>query len=99
MPAKVCVEFTEGDGSGEPAAPAARFYSTTIGDGSSTSYTVTHGLGTRDVLLSLRNLATGELNEYDATSSLNGDDTASIVFATPPAANSVRVLAVAGPEA
>lgn len=97
MPAKVCVEFTEGDGTTPPPGESARFYSATIGDGSSTSYTVTHGFGTRDVLLSLRNIATGELDAYDATVTAGTDDALSVVFATPPAAQSVRVLAVAGP--
>lgn len=97
MPAKVCVEFTEGDGNGEPTAPAARFYSATIGDGSSLNYTVTHGFGTRDVLVSLRNIATGELDGYDASVSANGDDSVSITFAAAPATGAVRVLAVAGP--
>jgi hypothetical protein len=97
MPAKVCVEFTEGDGNGGPTAPGARFYSATIGDGTSLNYTVTHGFGTRDVLVSLRNIVTGELDGYDASVSANGDNSVSVTFVTAPATGSVRVLAVAGP--
>lgn len=90
MPAKVCVEFTE---NGDDPTPDASFrsYTATIGDGTATSYTVTHGLNTQDVLYSLRNLATGELDAYDATVTAAAN-ALSIVFAAAPAAGSVRVV-------
>lgn len=93
MPAKVCVEFTEGDGNGEPQ-PALRTYTQTIGDGSALSYTVTHGFNTQDVLYSLRNLTTGELDGYDVTVS-STPAALTLVFATAPAAGSVRVFVAA----
>lgn len=92
MPAKVCVEFTESDG--ETPEPAVKSYVATIGDGTNVSYTVTHGLGTADVLYGLRNLTTGEVDSYDvaATASANA---LGLVFTTPPPANSVRVVVIA----
>lgn len=92
MPAKVCVEFTEGDGE-DPQSPV-KSYVATIGDGTNTSYTVTHGLGTADVVYSLRNLTTGEVDTYDAavTASANA---LGLTFATAPAASSVRVVVIA----
>lgn len=96
MPAKVCVEFTEdGTGPGPNPDPSFRTYTATIGDGTATSYTVTHGLGTRDVLYSLRNLSSGELDAYDVAVTTTTDNALSLVFATPPAAGSVRVMVAA----
>lgn len=88
---KVCVEFDPDNGENPEPGPSFKTYATTIGDGSSLNYTVSHGLGTRDVLYSLRNLATGAMDGYDATvTSL--DNSLSIVFATAPASQSVRVV-------
>lgn len=92
MPAKVCVEFTEGDG--DTPAPVVKSYAATIGDGTSTSYTVTHGLGTPDVVYSLRNLTTGEIDAYDVVAT-SAAGSLGLVFAAPPAAGSVRVAVLA----
>lgn len=93
MPAKVCVEFTEGDGSENPQ-PAIRTYAATIGDGSSLSYTVNHGLNTTDVLYTVRNVASGVLDGEDVTVTASANSL-SLVFATAPAANGVRVFVAA----
>jgi hypothetical protein len=93
--AKVCVEFDAG--SGEPT-PQLHSYVTTVGDGSSLVYNVTHGLGTPDVLYSVRNVATGELDAVDVTGTVTSPDSLRLVFATAPASGSVRVLVVSAAE-
>ena len=61
----------------------------TIGDGSTTSITVTHNLGTKDITVSIREVATDAAVECDwvATSTT----TATFTFAVAPATNSLRV--------
>jgi hypothetical protein len=86
---KFCVEFEPGNG-GEPTE-SFRTYTATVGDGSSLTYNLTHGLGTSDVFYSLRNVATGELDGYDVQVS-SQENSVQLTFATPPAPNSVRVL-------
>lgn len=94
---KVCVEF-EPDSPDEPTQ-GARFYSTTVGDGTSTTLSVPHNLNASDVLYTLRDLATGELDAYDVSVNTSDPNTLRLNFATAPAANSVRVWLVAPPAA
>lgn len=94
--AKVCVEF-DADG-GTPAAPV-RTYSTTIGDGTTTAFDVIHNFNTRDVLYTLRDLSTGDLDNYDVGVNASATDRLALTFATPPAAASVRVSVLAPPAA
>jgi hypothetical protein len=70
----------------------ARKYSTTIGDGTATSFVVTHNLGTKDIQGVLRLIANDEIVEADlfATSAT----TATVTFATAPAAGAVRVTII-----
>lgn len=93
--AKVCVEF-DPDNSGEPA-PSARFYSQTVGDGTSLSYSVTHGFGTSDVLVSVRNTSTGELDAVPVTVNASDPDRVMLAFETAPAAGGARVTVLAAP--
>jgi hypothetical protein len=68
----------------------ARKYATTIGDGSTLTYTITHNLGTLDVLVSIRLISTGEQVITDNLAvSLN---TVSVSFASAPASNTYRVI-------
>jgi hypothetical protein len=67
-------------------------YATLIGDGSATTYTVTHGLNTRDVVVQLYDAATYETVEADVVR--NGVDTVQITFGSPPATNSIRVVVI-----
>lgn len=74
----------------DPAyAALAKRYSANIGDGSSTSIAVTHGLGTKDVTWSLR------LNSDDSFVFTDAVATSTTVitftFATAPASNALRV--------
>ena len=67
----------------------ARKYSATIGDGSTTAIVVTHNLGTQNIVLSLRNVS--GLNGVDADWAATSTTTATITFATAPAASSIQV--------
>lgn len=91
--AKVCVEF-DCDGNGEPGNGAVSTFTTTLGDGSNTVFDVDHNLGTHDVYYTLRNLATGELDTYDVSSTVVSDNRLRLTFATPPPAGQVRLLVV-----
>jgi hypothetical protein len=67
-------------------------YAQTIGDGSATSIAVTHGLNTTDLTVSCRRVSDGAviLPDWTPTSTT----VATFTFATPPAANAVRVVMV-----
>jgi len=67
-------------------------YSVSIGDGSATSYTVTHNLASRDVHVTVYNASTYDEVTTDVTHSTT--NTLTIVFATAPASNAYRVVVV-----
>jgi hypothetical protein len=67
-------------------------YSVSIGDGSATSYTVTHNLASRDVHVTIYNSSTYDEVLTDVTHSTT--NTLTIVFATAPASNAYRVVVV-----
>jgi hypothetical protein len=73
---------------GGAGAPSA--YSSTIGNGSSTSYTLTHDLGTRDLVVVARNAAS-PYEVIDVNWQATSIDTTTIIFSSAPASNSVRV--------
>ena len=67
-----------------------RKYSTTIGDGSSTSITVTHSLNTRDVNVTLYDVSTyAEVNCDIVHTTVN---TVTLAFSVAPASNSYRAV-------
>lgn len=68
----------------------ARKATATIGDGSATTYTVTHTLG-EDVTVSVRDIATGELVMAGVTCS---SSSVTIDFASAPAADAYRVVII-----
>jgi hypothetical protein len=90
MSTKVCVEIDPENGNGEPTPVES--YVQTIGDGTSTSFTINHGLGTSDLLYSVRNLSTGELDSYDVTLNASNPNSLVLTFASAPAANGARVV-------
>jgi len=92
---KVCVEFEPGDG--EEPTPPARFYSQTVGDGTSLNYSVVHGFGTSDVLVSVRNTATGELDSLPVAVNAADPDRVTLAFDTAPSASGARVTVLAAP--
>lgn len=82
-----------GGGINVDTSVVARKYSTTIGDGSSTSFTVTHNLGTQDVLIQVRQAASPYQIVYtdcEATSTTQ----ATIQFSVAPSSNQYRVTVV-----
>ena len=67
-----------------------RFYSTSIGDGTATSYTVTHNLGSQDVIVQLYD--TSSLDTVFADVVRTSTSVVTIDFAAAPTANDIRVL-------
>lgn len=67
-------------------------YSATVGNGSSTSITVTHNLGTIDVVVDVSKVSTGAVVTCDVFK-LTGN-TVQLDFAVAPASNSIRVVIV-----
>lgn len=67
-------------------------YATSIGDGSATSYTITHNLASLDVGVTLFSNSTGDEVIADVTHATT--NTLTIVFATAPASNAYRVVVV-----
>lgn len=67
-------------------------YTANIGNGTATEFTVTHGLGTKDLALGIEEVATGEMVFTD----VQKIDTNSIklLFAQPPASNQYRLTVV-----
>lgn len=81
-------KFAPGAVSGGGAAGST--YVATIGNGASTTFTVTHGLNTRDVFVVVRN-ANSPYEVIDVQWEATSTSTVTFNFGTPPASNSVRV--------
>ena len=71
----------------------ARKFVTTIGDGTATTYTVTHNLNSRDILVQIMDANTHEVVMADIA--INADNSIAINFETAPAANGYRVIIIA----
>jgi hypothetical protein len=67
-----------------------RFYATSIGDGSATSYTVTHNLGSQDVIVQLYD--SSSLDTVFADVVRTSTSVVTIDFAAAPTSNDIRVL-------
>lgn len=68
-------------------------YSTSIGDGSATSFTVTHSLNTRDVVIRIYQNS-GDYEDVEPDVRRTTVNAATIVFATAPSSNAYRVVVV-----
>jgi hypothetical protein len=75
----------------KPSTFAPRKHSATIGDNTNTSITVTHGFGTRDVLVEVRELA-GDQETVLCNVRRTSDNAVQLVFAVAPATNALRVV-------
>jgi hypothetical protein len=71
-------------------AVVVRKYVQSIGDGSSTAIVVTHGLGTKDITYSIREVATDAFVDCDVVST--STTTTTFTFATAPASSAYRVV-------
>lgn len=74
--------------------PVRLKYRVVIGDGVTTDFTLTHSLGTRDVLVEVVENG-GEYDTVWCDRSRPTADTVRLRFATPPAADSLRVTVLA----
>jgi len=68
-------------------------YQETVGDGSLTSYTLTHNLATLDVMVQFVDVATGETVIADSTRV--DANTVDVSFAVAPSTNEIRVIVLA----
>jgi hypothetical protein len=68
-------------------------YSTLIGDGTATSFTVTHNLGSRDVQVSVYRVS-GSYDEVEVDVDNTTTNTVTIVFNVAPASNAFRVVVI-----
>ena len=75
------------------ASIAARKHSQNVGNGSATAIAVTHGLGTKDISVSIREISgdAGVLADWVATDS----NTVTLSFASAPASSAYRVTVIA----
>lgn len=73
-------------------ATASHKYSTTIGDGSATTLTVTHNLGSKDVITQIRQVSDDAVVEADIVNSTT--NTVTITTTVAPANNSLRVTVI-----
>jgi hypothetical protein len=69
-----------------------RRFKASIGDGSNTAYTVTHGLGTLDVVVQLYDVSSGDTVYADVVRSSTTE--VEITFGSAPATNDIRVLVI-----
>lgn len=69
---------------------SAASYSATIGDGSSTSFVLTHNLNTREVVVSLVG-ATSPYESYHTDWNATTENTITVYFASAPGLNSIKV--------
>lgn len=78
------------DSVGIDTAVVVRKYAASIGNGSSTSIAVIHGLGTKDITYSIQAVSTGEFVDCDAVATDN--NTLTLTFAVAPSASQFRVV-------
>lgn len=83
-----------GVGGGGGGGGAAEVYTTAIGNGSATTFTVTHNIGTRGVLIGVYDSSTYE--EVNCDKSRPTTNTVSLVFSSAPTTNQFAVVVMGG---
>jgi hypothetical protein len=73
-----------------PSGAGGSVYLETIGNGSSSTFTITHGLSTRDIVVSFTQ-ANSPYESFNTTWEATTLNTITVYFETPPTSNSVRV--------
>lgn len=68
-------------------------YATDLGDGSNTSYAITHNFGTRDVIVRVFPNS-GQYDDVEVDVQRTNTNTVTLVFASAPAANAYRVVVI-----
>lgn len=76
----------------QAGSAAGNKYATNVGTGLATTFTITHNLGTRDVVVSVFNNTT--FNEALATVSHTTINTITVTFTIPPVLNGYRVVVI-----
>jgi len=79
----------DGTGLSIDTGTIVRKFAAAVGDGTATSFTLTHNLNTRDITVSLQNTTTFEVVEADVIAATA--NTVTIAFATAPATGAYRV--------
>lgn len=74
---------------------ASRAYTTTVGDGAATSFTLTHNLDSLDVLPIVRGVASGDLTGTTPTVTAVDANTARVDFETAPTQGQFQVTLLA----
>ena len=93
--------YDSGAGKWENKPPLTEAFAASVGDGVSTTITVTHNLNTLDVSVEVHDIGTGAEEPATTTYTVTGVNTVDVTFAAPPASNSKRaiILAVGGTSA
>jgi hypothetical protein len=74
---------------------ASRAYTTTLGNGTDTSFTLTHNLDSLDVLPIVRGIASGDLTGTSPTVTAVDANTATVAFPTAPTTGQFQVTLLA----
>lgn len=86
-------KFLRGDGTWATVPASLSKYSTTVGDGSSTTLTVTHNLNTRDVIVQVYRTAS-PYDEVDVGVERYDANTVKLYFASAPASGAYTVVVI-----
>jgi hypothetical protein len=87
-----------GSGNGGSTGNTAEVWTTTIGDGASTSFTLTPGMDTSKVIVQLSEVATGEIigGPETITIGYNSNTQVKIDFLTAPTSSQYKVVIIGG---
>lgn len=85
---EICTKIHGCDDGGTP--PVCRTFSQVVGDGSTSSFTLTHNLGKLDVFVLVRTLATGVFVMPVQVTAVN-ENVVTVVLPEPPVAGGARI--------